>query len=215
MSCLNKGLTDQNRMSAEDKESLYSKVKKIADDLLDAGVRIETDYREGYSPGWKFNDWELKGIPLRLEFGPKDAEKGVVTTSRRDIDDKDAARGTINVDALTKEVPALLEKIQKDMFDRALSLRSTARTLCWFPTARATSVKTRSRQRAPGQPLVTVLQKTSRPLLWVRRACVFLSSSPPVSRRARQSASTPTARLLRNNGFSLVGVISGRLLETI
>jgi prolyl-tRNA synthetase len=71
-------------MSAEDKESLYSKVKKIADDLTDAGVRVETDYREGYSPGWKFNDWEMKGIPLRIEFGPKDAEKGVVTTSRRD-----------------------------------------------------------------------------------------------------------------------------------
>jgi prolyl-tRNA synthetase len=106
-------------MSAEDKESLYSKVKKISDDLIEAGVRVETDYREGYSPGWKFNDWELKGIPLRIEFGPKDAEKGVVTTSRRDIDDKDAARGTINVDDLAKEVPQLLEKIQKDMFDRA------------------------------------------------------------------------------------------------
>lgn len=106
-------------MSAEDKESLYSKVKKISDDLTGAGVRVETDYREGYSPGWKFNDWELKGIPLRIEFGPKDAEKGVVTTSRRDVADKDAARGTINVDDLVKEVPQLLEKIQSDMFERA------------------------------------------------------------------------------------------------
>lgn len=106
-------------MSAEDKEDLYSKVKKISDDLLEAGVRVETDYREGYSPGWKFNDWELKGIPLRLEFGPKDAEKGIVTTSRRDVDDKDAARGTISVDNVKEEVPKLLEQIQKDMFDRA------------------------------------------------------------------------------------------------
>jgi prolyl-tRNA synthetase len=89
-------------MSAEDKESLYSKVKKISDDLIEAGVRVETDYREGYSPGWKFNDWELKGIPLRIEFGPKDA-----------------ARGTINVDDLVNEVPKLLETIQKDMFERA------------------------------------------------------------------------------------------------
>lgn len=108
-----------NRMSAEDKESLYSKVQKIADDLIDAGIRVETDYREGYSPGWKFNDWELKGIPLRIEFGPKDAEKGVVTTSRRDIDDKDAARGTTSVDNLKDEIPKLLEQIQKDMFNRA------------------------------------------------------------------------------------------------
>ncbi|KAL1798698.1 hypothetical protein ACET3X_002735 [Alternaria dauci] len=107
------------KMSAEAKEDLYSKVKKIHDDLTEAGVRVETDYREGYSPGWKFNDWELKGIPLRIEFGPKDAEKGVVTTSRRDIDDKDAARGTIDVDSLTQEVPKLLEQIQKDMFNKA------------------------------------------------------------------------------------------------
>jgi len=106
-------------MSAEAKEDLYGKVKKISEDLKDAGVRVETDYREGYSPGWKFNDWELKGIPLRIEFGPKDAEKGIVTTSRRDIDDKDAARGTINVDDLVQEVPKLLEQIQQDMFDKA------------------------------------------------------------------------------------------------
>lgn len=106
-------------MTPEAKEELYSKVKKIADDLIDSSVRVETDYREGYSPGWKFNDWELKGIPLRIEFGPKDAEKGVVTTSRRDIDDKDAARGTINVDDLKTEIPKLLEQIQSDMFNRA------------------------------------------------------------------------------------------------
>ncbi|KAJ4989092.1 prolyl-tRNA synthetase [Stagonosporopsis vannaccii] len=107
------------KMSAEAKEELYSKVKGIHDSLLDAGVRVESDYREGYSPGWKFNDWELKGIPLRIEFGPKDAEKGVVTTSRRDINDKDAARGTINVDDVANEVPKLLEQIQSDMFAKA------------------------------------------------------------------------------------------------
>lgn len=107
------------KMSAEAKEELYSKVKSIHESLIEAGVRVESDYREGYSPGWKFNDWELKGIPLRIEFGPKDAEKGVVTTSRRDIDDKDAARGTINVDDVSKEVPKLLEQIQADMFAKA------------------------------------------------------------------------------------------------
>jgi len=58
-----------NRMAAEAKEELYKKVQGIADDLKSVGVRVETDYREGYSPGWKFNDWELKGIPLRIEFG--------------------------------------------------------------------------------------------------------------------------------------------------
>ena len=109
----------QYRTTPEAKESLYGKVKAFADDLASVGVRVETDYREGYSPGWKFNDWELKGIPLRIEFGPKDAEKGVVTTSRRDIDNKDEARGEIKIEDLKERIPQLLEQIQSDMFNRA------------------------------------------------------------------------------------------------
>lgn len=64
-------------------------------------------------------DWELKGIPLRIEFGPKDADKGVVTTSRRDIDNKDQARSEIKIEDLKEALPKLLETIQKDMFNRA------------------------------------------------------------------------------------------------
>lgn len=67
----------------------------------------------------RFNDWELKGVPLRIEFGPKDAEKGVVTTSRRDIENKDEARGEIKVDDLKTAVPELLETIQNAMFEKA------------------------------------------------------------------------------------------------
>ncbi|KAF1955691.1 prolyl-tRNA synthetase [Byssothecium circinans] len=107
------------KMTPEAKEELYKKVQGIADDLKSVDIRVETDYREGYSPGWKFNDWELKGIPLRIEFGPKDAEKGQVTTSRRDIDDKDQARGETKVDDLKEAIPKLLEQIQSDMFNKA------------------------------------------------------------------------------------------------
>ena len=107
------------KTSPEAKEDLYKKTQKIADDLKSVGVRVETDYREGYSPGWKFNDWEMKGIPLRIEFGPKDAEKGVVTTSRRDIEKKEDARGETKIDDLKKAIPELLETIQSDMFNRA------------------------------------------------------------------------------------------------
>ncbi|KAF2121485.1 hypothetical protein BDV96DRAFT_483975 [Lophiotrema nucula] len=107
------------KTTPEARDDLYGKVKAIAEDLESVGVRVETDYREGYSPGWKFNDWELKGVPLRIEFGPKDAEKGVVTTSRRDIDDKNDARGESKVSDVKEEIPKLLEKIQSDMFDRA------------------------------------------------------------------------------------------------
>lgn len=115
------------RMTPEAKESLYNKVQGIADDLKEVGVRVETDYREGYSPGWKFNDWEMKGIPLRIEFGPKDAEKGQVTTSRRDIDNKDQARGEIKVDELKDTIPKLLNQIQADMFNKAKNAYDTHR----------------------------------------------------------------------------------------
>jgi prolyl-tRNA synthetase len=107
------------KMTAEAKASLYGKIEEISENLKSVGVRVETDYREGYSPGFKFNDWELKGIPLRIEFGPKDAEKGVVTTSRRDIDNKDQARGEVKVDDLQEAIPKLLETIQADMFNKA------------------------------------------------------------------------------------------------
>lgn len=107
------------KTSPEAKEELYKKTQAIADDLISVGVRVETDYREGYSPGWKFNDWELKGIPLRIEFGPKDAEKGVVTTSRRDIEKKEDARGETKIEDLKTAIPELLETIQTDMFNRA------------------------------------------------------------------------------------------------
>src|SRR5205814_6646400 len=83
--------------------------------LAAAGVRVEVDAREGYTPAWKFNDWELKGVPLRLEYGPRDAENKVVSTARRDTGEK----ATIAISELATEVPVLLEKIQKDLYDKA------------------------------------------------------------------------------------------------
>jgi prolyl-tRNA synthetase len=105
------------KMSDADKQKLYDQVDNIRKTLEEVDVRVECDFREGYSPGYKFNDWELKGVPLRLEFGPKDAEKGVVTTSRRD--DQEGGKGTIPIADLATQVPQLLETIQKDMFQRA------------------------------------------------------------------------------------------------
>lgn len=99
----------------EDKERLYRETEALKSVLVEAGVRTEVDMREGYSPGWKFNDWELKGVPLRLEFGPKDSENHVVTTSRRDQDGK----GTIPITELNVQVPQLLETIQGDLYGRA------------------------------------------------------------------------------------------------
>ena len=107
------------RTTLEARERLYKEVEGIADALKSANVRVKTDLRDNFAPGYKFNDWELKGIPLRIEFGPKDAEKHVVTTSRRDIDNKDDARGQISIGDLASDVPKLLETIQADLFARA------------------------------------------------------------------------------------------------
>jgi len=76
---------------------------------------VECDTRDSYSPGWKFNEYELRGIPLRLEFGPKDSAKGVVTSVRRDTGEK----GTIEVSNVAVGVQALLNQIQKELLDRA------------------------------------------------------------------------------------------------
>ena len=99
----------------EEKERLHKETEALKSVLVEAGVRTEVDMREGYSPGWKFNDWELKGVPLRLEFGPKDSENHVVTTSRRDQEGK----ATIPITAIGTQVPALLETIQNDLYNRA------------------------------------------------------------------------------------------------
>ena len=101
--------------SPEDKKKHYDVLQDLKDTLKKAGVRSDYDIRDGYTPAWKFNDWELKGVPLRLEFGPKDAAKSVVSYARRDTGEK----GTIPLPSVATDIPALLEKIQKDMYEKA------------------------------------------------------------------------------------------------
>ncbi|KZF19353.1 prolyl-tRNA synthetase [Xylona heveae TC161] len=107
-----------NKLSEDEKKKLYEETRVLGDKLRAVGVRVEVDDRDSYSPGWKFNQWELKGTPLRLEFGPGEAKGGFVTTSRRDIPGKDG-KGSIALSDLEKEVPALLETIQGDLYKRA------------------------------------------------------------------------------------------------
>lgn len=99
----------------EQKVELYDKLQEIKDTLKKAGIRSDYDIREGYTPAWKFNDWELKGVPLRLEFGPKDKEAGVVSYARRDTGEK----GRIPLTSLASEISTLLETIQSDLYTKA------------------------------------------------------------------------------------------------
>ena len=101
-----------------EKSDLHKQCEALAMVLQAVNVRVEVDKRDGYSPGWKFNDWEQKGVPLRLEVGPGEIEGHFVTTSRRDIPGKEG-KGRIAITELEKEAPALLETIQADLYRRA------------------------------------------------------------------------------------------------
>jgi len=77
------------------------------------------DDRDSQTPGWKFNEWELRGVPLRLEIGPKDLEKSQVVLARRDTREKTF----VPMDGLAAHVEQLLAAIQRALFDRAVKFR--------------------------------------------------------------------------------------------
>jgi prolyl-tRNA synthetase len=101
------------------KETVLPKAQAIRDDLVARGVRVMLDDRDSQTPGWKFNEWELRGVPLRLEIGPKDLEKSQVVLARRDTREK----SFVPMDGLTAHVEQLLTTIQKALFDRAVAYR--------------------------------------------------------------------------------------------
>ncbi|CAL9701168.1 unnamed protein product [Knipowitschia caucasica] len=99
----------------DQKGALLSQCSKYMSRLLGAGVRVKTDLRDNYSPGWKFNHWELKGVPIRLEVGPKDMQQRQCVAVRRDTGEK----LTIPDAEVEKRIPALLEEIQTWLFNKA------------------------------------------------------------------------------------------------
>src|SRR4249919_771703 len=101
------------------KQTVLPKAEAIANDLRAKGVRVKLDADEENSPGWKFAEWELRGVPLRLEIGPKDIEKAQVFSARRDTREKAA----IPMADLATRVPALLEEIQANLLARARAFR--------------------------------------------------------------------------------------------
>ncbi|HEX5108327.1 MAG TPA: proline--tRNA ligase [Vicinamibacterales bacterium] len=101
------------------KETVLPRAQAIRDALTEAGIRVLIDDRETQTPGWKFNEWELRGVPLRLEIGPKDIEKSQVVLARRDTREKTF----VPMDGLPAHVTALLAAIQQALYDRALTFR--------------------------------------------------------------------------------------------
>jgi prolyl-tRNA synthetase len=104
------------------KEKVLKEAEKISKTLAEFNVIL--DSREDVSPGWKYNEWELKGIPIRIELGPKDLEKKSVMVSKRTGGKKTA----IKIKNLKKEIPKILEEIQIELYKNAKKLLDSSIT---------------------------------------------------------------------------------------
>jgi prolyl-tRNA synthetase len=97
------------------KEDVLPLARKLEKELAQAGWRINLDAREEFTPGWKFSEHEMRGIPLRIEIGPKDIQKNQVIAVRRDTMAKEA----IDLNSLESAVPTILDDIQNSMLEKA------------------------------------------------------------------------------------------------
>jgi prolyl-tRNA synthetase len=99
----------------DSKREVLKKAKEIKKSLEKKGISVYLDDRDNYSPGWKFNEWEMKGVPVRIELGPRDLEKHQAMVARRDTSEKQA----LELTAIADEVRLLLDDIHKNLFDKA------------------------------------------------------------------------------------------------
>ncbi|CAG0883237.1 unnamed protein product [Darwinula stevensoni] len=102
-------------MKEEDKAKLLEKCAEYERRFREAGIRSKGDYRDNYSPGWKFNHWELKGVPLRFEVGPRDVRQGQFVAVRRDTGEKITGQEKSAIE----EVENILTAIQANLLKRA------------------------------------------------------------------------------------------------
>ena len=103
-----------------------TKVLEVADrlfkELKNSDIRLKMDDREEVTPGFKYNDWELRGVPLRVEIGPKDVDKGSVALARRDVPGREG-KSFVPQTNLASNVNSLLEEIQSSLLARATAFR--------------------------------------------------------------------------------------------
>ncbi|MGL4582727.1 MAG: proline--tRNA ligase [Flavobacterium sp.] len=104
----------------EQLDAIREEVKKITDRFKKLNISFKFDDRTTFKPGWKFNEYELKGVPVRIAVGPKDLENGTFEVARRDTFTKEV----VAKEGIVEYVQDLLETIQKDLFDRAYQYRA-------------------------------------------------------------------------------------------
>ena len=117
--CLSHSLTHSLALSKSNTDNAEAIGKSLTDS---ANVRVKTDTRDNYTPGWKYSHWEVKGVPIRLEFGPRDLDNETCVLVRRDTREKEVCK-LADVNA---RVPELLVEIQQNMFNQAKAIRDTS-----------------------------------------------------------------------------------------
>jgi prolyl-tRNA synthetase len=106
--------------SPEEREAVLAKAADLKERLTSEGVRVKIDDRDNLRPGAKFFEWEKKGVPVRLEVGPKDMAAGQAILVRRDTSEKQ----TVSEEGIEDGIKDLLDQIQQNMYDRALEFRN-------------------------------------------------------------------------------------------
>ncbi len=101
------------------KDTVLAAAKQLYIQIADAGVRVKLDDRDTVSPGFKFNEWEMKGVPVRIEIGPRDVEQSSVMVARRDTSEKNQ----IGLDVLPDSLLKLLDEIQHNLYSQAKDFR--------------------------------------------------------------------------------------------
>ena len=98
----------------EGREKVFPKAEEISKELESQEIRVHIDDRNGLSPGYKFNDWEMKGVPIRIEIGPKDIEKQSIVMAKRYNREKTSMKFTE-----IEKITTILDEIQKNMLETA------------------------------------------------------------------------------------------------
>lgn len=110
--------------SKEQLEAVSKVAKKLQTELQQEGISVKFDDRDTHKPGWKFAQYELQGVPVRLAIGPKDLEKGTVELARRD----NLSKNFVQQDEVVGQVKNLMVEIQENLFEKALAFRETHTT---------------------------------------------------------------------------------------
>jgi prolyl-tRNA synthetase len=111
---------------AQHKDGVLDKANELFQEL-NKDYRMKLDDRDNYSTGFKFNDWEMRGVPVRIEIGPRDIENGVAVLVRRDSGEKEV----VELNNLDKRLGELLEDIQKNMFEICLNRKNNKTTVAY------------------------------------------------------------------------------------